>query len=86
MINKQLLITVPGLTGAIIGAVKGAVDGYTSSKKEHLVYNYYNTIGGVIVGSAGGLLLGSTWFMSIPIVLARSIEGIPTEGNAKLWE
>jgi hypothetical protein len=86
MINKQLIITVPGLAGAVIGAVKGAIDGYTSSKKEHLVYNYYNTIGGVIVGSAGGLLLGSTWFMSIPIVLARSIEGIPTEGNGKLWE
>jgi hypothetical protein len=86
MINKQLIITVPGLTGAIIGAVKGAVDGYSSSKKEHLIYNYYNTIGGAIVGSAGGLLLGSTWFMSIPIVLARSIEGIPTEGNDKLWE
>jgi hypothetical protein len=86
MINRNMIIGIPALAGAVIGAVKGAVDGYTSSKKEHLVYNYCNTIGGAIVGSTGGLVLGGTWFMSIPIVLARTIEGIPTDGNGELWE
>ena len=86
MFNKHLLIAVPGLAGAVIGAVKGAFDGYSSSKKEHIVYNYCNTVGGAIVGSTGGLVLGSTWFISVPIIFARTIEGIPTDGNDQLWE
>ena len=83
MFDKQLLIAVPGLAGAVIGGITGAYEGYTVSKKEHLVYNYYNTLGGLIIGTSCGLLLGTSWFISGPMILARSKEGIPTHGFGK---
>jgi len=83
MLNRHLLIGIPGLAGALLGAVKGAYDGYNSSKNEHLVYNYYNTLGGLIVGTSAGLLLGSSWFISAPIFVARTMNGTPFDGVDK---
>jgi hypothetical protein len=83
MFNKNILLGIPALAGAGIGAVKGAVDGYTSSNKDHLIYNYYNTIGGAIVGTSGGLVLGLTWFISVPIFIVRKMNGIPFDGLNK---
>ena len=68
----HVFVTLPVSLGACFGIVEGADEGYQYSRHTVFPINFYYTTYGIMLGIAGGAVMGLLWPIALPLLFVRA--------------
>jgi hypothetical protein len=71
-----LIIYTPSTVGIIYGGTLSGYKKYQETKKINFADAYSHVVYETITGSLNGFVAGTFWFIAIPMLIGRKIEGI----------
>ena len=77
----ECFVLFPASIGGIMGACRGAYEGYDYAKESHFAANITVATLGLFYGYGFGAIFGALWPVSLPILVSRQIYGLPVKSD-----